>query len=98
MTDNKKDIDSLLNRWYDIKQEISELESKLSKCKSIIEKYMNDKDTDSVSNNTITATRREMSRTSISKKDLPESIWNKYSKESHFVTFTLRKKGKKELL
>jgi hypothetical protein len=39
-----------------------------------------------------------MNRTTISKKDLPLEIWNKYSKESFYSAFYISKKDEKKKL
>lgn len=89
------DIDNLLNRWYDAKQQISELEKKIEKYKTFAEKFMDSKQIDSISNDKFTLQRKEMNRTSLGKKDLPPEIWDRYAKESFFNAFYISKKKDK---
>lgn len=90
------DIDNLLNKWYDAKQEISILEKKIEKYKKLAESIMDSKNTDNLSNSLYVLQRRDMNRTSIGKKDLPLELWNKYAKESFFNAFYISKKERKK--
>ena len=90
----KSDIDELLKKWYDTKQEISLLEAKCEKFKKYADKIMKDANTHVLSNSIFTLQKKEMSRTSISKKNMPSELWNKYSTTSTFNTYNLTKKLK----
>ena len=90
----KSDIDELLKKWYDTKQEISLLEAKCEKFKKYADKIMKDSNTHVLSNSMFTLQKKEMSRSSISKKNMPSELWNKYSTTSTFNTYNLTKKLK----
>ena len=96
MSNNNKppsDISLLIDRWYELKENISLLETKLEKCKIIAEDYMDNNNIDSISSDNTILTRKELSRLSVSKKDLPSDIFNKYAKECHYTAFYINKKG-----
>jgi hypothetical protein len=90
-----EEIEELLNNWNKIKENISMLEKKMEQCKHTAEKLMDNNNTDKLDSKLYTLERRELNRTSISKKDLPEEIWNRFSKESFYNVFYLTQKNKK---
>lgn len=89
------DIENLLNKWYHSKQELSQLEKKIEKYKTIAENLMNKENTDVIKSDKYILQRKEMNRTTIGKKDLPEDIWNRYSKELFYNAFYISKKQEK---
>ena len=89
---NNKEIETLLDKWFSTKQEISKLESKCEKYKKCAEIILNNKNTNHISTDFHKLTRKEISRSSISKKDVPKDIWNKYSKTQSFPVYYLSEK------
>jgi len=87
------DINNLLDKWYEAKQEISSLEKKIEKYKMYIEDIMNKRNIDVLSSDKITVQRKEQNRTTISKKDLPSDIWDRYCKELFYNVFYISKKS-----
>jgi hypothetical protein len=83
------DIDELLKRWKEAKDEISELESKCEKYKRAVEKIMDSEDTNKLSSNSnsICVSRRILNRDTLSKKDVPKDIWEKYAKKLSYTAF-----------
>ena len=91
----EEDIENLLNKWYNSKQELSQLEKKIEKYKMLAENLMNKENTDVIKSDKYILQRKEMNRTIIGKKDLPEDIWNRYSKELFYNAFYISKKNEK---
>jgi hypothetical protein len=89
------DIDTLLDKWYNIKQEIALLEKKCDKFKKYAERIMNDKDVNLLSNSVYSLTKREMNRSVLLKEDIPRDIWNKYSKSISYPMYVIKKKKEK---
>ena len=89
------DIDNLLEKWHEAKREISLLEKKCEKYKKYSELIMSQKNTDSLSNNTYSLTKREMNRTILAKDDVPTEVWNKYSKSISYPMFIIKKRKEK---
>jgi hypothetical protein len=89
-----EDINNLLDKWYEAKQEISSLEKKIEKYKLYVEDIMNKRNIDVLSSDKITVQRKEQNRTTISKKDLPSDIWDRYCKELFYNVFYISKKNK----
>jgi hypothetical protein len=85
------DIDTLLDKWYDTKEQIGILEKKLEKYKKYAERIMDNEDKDELSNFNYKLTRRNMSRTTLSKEDMPKDIWNKYARNINYPMYILRK-------
>lgn len=91
---NDEDIDTLLEKWYTAKQDISLLEKKCEKYKKYAEKIMDCNRTDEITNDIYSLTRREMSRTILAKEDVPRDIWHKYSKSICYPMYVIKEKGK----
>ena len=89
------DIENLLNKWYSSKQELSQLEKKIEKYKNIAENLMNKENSDVIISNNFILKRKELNRTTIGKKDLPQDIWDRYSKELSYNAFYISKKDEK---
>ena len=89
------DIENLLNKWYNAKQELFQLEKKIEKYKVLAENLMNKENIDIIKSEKYILQRKEMNRTTIGKKDLPEDIWNRYSKELFYNAFYISKKNEK---
>lgn len=89
---DSKDIETLLEKWFETKQKISELEEKCEKYKRCTERIMNNKDINEISTSFHKVKRREITRTSLSKKDVPKDIWNKFSKENTYSVYYLTEK------
>jgi hypothetical protein len=86
------DIDELLKNWNDAKIEIASLEKKCDKYKKYCEKIMNKLDKNILTGTNFSVRRVDMERDSISKKDVPKDIWNKYSNRTSFSSFYLKQK------
>ena len=93
---NKTELDGFLENWYETKQEITKLENKIEKYKRIARKMMDENETDLLHNSTYKLARKDGSRTTIGKDDLPEDIWNRYSKKTYFTSFYISKNTEKK--
>jgi len=89
------DIYTLLQKWSEAKNEITNLEKKIEKYKRIATSIMDQQGNNTVSSDEYTLRRKEMSRTTISKKNVPQDVWNKYSKLSKYKAYYLSEKNKK---
>lgn len=83
-----------LEKWYEAKTKISLLEAKIEKYKRLIEAEMKANNTNKISKGKFNVTKRSMTRTTLSKDNVPVEIWNKYSTKSHYDTFFLKKNEK----
>jgi hypothetical protein len=85
------DISILLDRWYEAKQDLKDLEEKIEKYKKVATKLMKDSDSNVLSSNKYTLTRREMVSTRVLKADLPQDLWKQFSTTSRYPAFYLAK-------
>ena len=90
------DIENLLDNWYLAKQEICKLEKKIEKYKTIAENLMNKEKNDIISSANYILQKKECNRSTIGKKDLPEDIWDRYSKELFYNAFYISKRNEKK--
>ena len=86
-----KEIDILLEKWFEAKQELSTLEKKIDKYKKYADRLMNDNKVDFISNHYYTLTKKDMSRNSLLKDDVPPEIWNKFCRKINYPMFVLKK-------
>jgi hypothetical protein len=87
------DIQNLLKKWADAKTEIADLEKKIEKYKRVVNRFMDEKGNNTITSSQYTLRRKEMSRATISKKNVPTEIWNRYSKPSTYKAYYLSKKN-----
>lgn len=87
-----EDIDNLLDNWADAKEQISDLEHDIEKYKKLATKILYKNDTETISNNTFILKRRQFSKQTLSKNNVPKDIWHKYSKTTDCKAFYLSKK------
>jgi hypothetical protein len=83
------DIDDLLSNWYKTKQEITLLEQKCEKYKKVAEKIMCQKEKDVLKSDSYSLKKIDIVRSTISKNDVPNDIWEKYSKKSSYSSYYL---------
>jgi len=91
------DIENLLSKWHEAKQEIAVLEKKIEKYKAVATNLMDKNNIDVLTSSNFVLNRKEQNRTTISRKDLPEEIWNRYCKELFYNVFYISKKTEKKL-
>lgn len=89
-----QDMTTIMTKWSEDKKKIAEIEERIEKYKKIAGKYMDKERITSYSDSMYTLRRTTMSRSSITKNDVPENIWKQYSKSCSFPAFylTLNKK------
>jgi hypothetical protein len=85
------DVNDLLERWANAKQEIVELEAKIEKYKKLANKIMDKSDSKSIQGDYYSLSRKDITRKTISKNDVPEPIWEKYSRPCTYQGFYITK-------
>ena len=93
---NETNVDNLLEKWYEAKQQIIDLEGKIDKYKRIAENIMEHKNVETLINDKFVLHKKDINKTTISKKDLPIDIWDKYSKELFYSAFYISKANEKK--
>jgi hypothetical protein len=89
------DIEKILRDWSDAKKKSEKLEDNIKEYKRLISKEMNRQESDKISAGKYTVTRRRNTRTYITKDNLPEDIWKKYSTRCSYDALFLTDKGDK---
>jgi hypothetical protein len=82
-------IEETIEKYYVTKQRIQELEEKLARYKSIIEKEVEKKETFG----SYTVQKRTIKNERINKKDCPSDIWKTYAKTSLYTTLDIKKQS-----
>jgi hypothetical protein len=78
-----------LQEWNEAKMKISDLERKCERYKRLADGIMNKRGVDVIKSGDLTVKRKEISRTSISKPEVPKEIWNKYCKQVSYTAYYL---------
>lgn len=91
-----KDVDDLLDKWSESKQEIAELEKKCDRYKRLADKIMNSKGVLKLSSAYYNLTKRTLSRTTLAKKDVPKDVWIRYARETSYPAYYLTEKKSKK--
>ena len=85
------DINSLLEKWSDAKQEISDLEKKIEKYKRLAVRILSEQDADTLYGDEYQLVCKNISRTTISKRDVPNDIWSQYSRSCTYPAYYITK-------
>ena len=83
------DLDSTLEKWFEAKEKLGILETKIEKYKAEIAKTMNAKDIDKLVGTKYTVTRRRNTKSYISKESMPINLWKEYATKTSYDSFTL---------
>lgn len=85
-----------VEKFLEIKKQLSELEKRHEKYRKWIESYMEKEQMMEIEHDNITIKLTKQQRESVSKKDLPPEVWSKYAKRTSFNVIKVSKKGDKE--
>lgn len=88
------EIKDYLSKYIETKNKIKDLEKKAEKYNKIIQDYMTKESLNTIEHfhedSTYNFKKSIVSRESISKKELPREIWDKYCKSSSYVMITFK--------
>ncbi len=87
---NTTEIKDLVKKWYESKRKASEYEKLAEKTRDLIVSYMEEKSLDTIKTDDYVVTKKSMSRNFLTKKDMPDEIWQKYSTNKTFDTYYIR--------
>lgn len=88
---SSSDISTLLRKWSDAKAEITRLEKTIEKYKRVASKIMEKQGNSTLTGSGYTLRRKNMTRTTIGKRDVPQAVWEKYSRPCSFEAYYLSK-------
>ena len=88
-------IEETIEKYIEVKERISDLEKKQQKYKELIEEYLLSKGASSldqrVKDDLYNIKKTMCTKETISKKDLPVDIWEKYCSTSRYSMLTVKK-------
>ncbi len=85
-------MSDLLRDWYQLKQKIAALQAKETKIRQTMIRLMKEQNTQFLSAGEYSVKLTDSVRSSLSKKDCPPEIWDRYSKKTQVQTCQVRKK------
>lgn len=88
-------IDELLENWWKWRTVKLEADKKLGKYKKKIEKIMERENSNKIQSGKYIVSKRKTHATRLSKQNVPENIWEKYSTTTEYNTFTIKEVVKK---
>lgn len=83
--------DEDISKFIEIKIKMDELQKRHDKYRKIIEEHMLKQGLNSLEHQNYKIKKSLLSRESISKKELPQDIWDKYCKSSSYTTLRITK-------
>jgi len=105
MNNNKKDafkteqivkftpdeIDSIIKKWNETKNEAKRLRENEEKYKLVLGKIMDNYNTDIIKGSSLKVSRYQLSRKFLLKENIPKDIYDKYSTSRNITCFRLSK-------
>jgi len=88
-------IDELLENWWKWRTVKLEADKKLGKYKKKIEKIMERGNSNKIQSGKYIVSKRKTHATRLSKQNVPEDIWERYSTTTEYNTFTIKEVVKK---
>lgn len=85
-------IKDAVEEWYKAKERISFYEKQADRLKQKVSDYMKSKDVDTLVTTNHIVTKKQLSRDSLAKKDVPEDIWKKYAKNLSYEAYYIKEK------
>ncbi len=86
------DIKEKVSEWYKMKEQSAFFDKRANKLRNEIIEYMNEINIDSIMTSDYIVKKKEMSRESVTKKDLPQDVWDKYCKKLNYETLTIKER------
>ena len=90
------DMDQLLEKWADTRNNIATLEKKVDNYKKIAKQYLLRNNIKKYENEFFKLSQSVHERTSVQKKDVPKEIWEQYAKSKDVEYMTLTEKKAKQ--
>lgn len=83
---DSNDLEDLLHEYDKIKKERLILEKKEEKCKKLVNKLLDEQDSNTLVSENYKITRKTLKRLQLSKEAMPVEVYDKYAK---FVSYTV---------
>ena len=86
-------IEEEIQKYLEYKSKSSEIEKKLEKYKKLIKSFLKKSDLKKYESPIAIVTLQNAKKNTISKKDTPLDVWDKYSKETSYEILNVRSKN-----
>jgi regulator of replication initiation timing len=87
-------MEAVLDKWYQIKQEILDLEKDEETIRTKIKTSMEKHHMDTLTTPKYKVTLKQLTRETLARKDCPVEVWKHYCKKSEYSTVRLIKLSK----
>jgi len=84
------EVKDLVKKWYESKRKAADYEKIAEKTKDIIVSYMEENELDTIRTDDYVVTKKSMSRNFLTKKDMPEEVWQKYSRNKVYDSYYIK--------
>ena len=91
MSVSDENLDRLLSEWSKIKKQMNSLEQREVDIKKFISDMMDERKKSTLDTDNYQVKRRLQKKSHIKKDDVPNDIWNKYSVNSEYFVYTLKR-------
>ena len=88
-------MENLLEHYFEMKKKYDHYEKELKKIKEKIKEKVKDEPSRGFENELYKVTIQKLKRTSVSKNDIPSSLWEQYSIITPYEILSIREKKKK---
>jgi hypothetical protein len=94
---DKTDFEEVFKKYYEIYDEIKKLEKRQQRYKELIYDILESENTNKISSLNYIIEKKMIKSERINKSDIPNDLWNKYSKKSIYNTLLVKKKYSQDI-
>ena len=94
---DKTDFEEVFKKYYEIYDEIKKLEKRQQRYKELIYDILESENTNKISSLNYIIEKKLIKSERINKSDIPNELWNKYSKKSMYNTLLVKKKYNQDI-
>lgn len=94
---DKTDFEEVFKKYYEIYDEIKKLEKRQQRYKELIYDILESENTNKISSLNYIIEKKLIKSERINKSDIPNELWNKYSKKSIYNTLLVKKKYNQDI-
>jgi|MDTG01.4.fsa_nt_gb hypothetical protein len=87
-----EDIETLLDEWWNAKEEISLLKTKIEKYKKLATKIMKKRDVNSLASSSLQLRRKTQKTSRMLKGNVPTPVWDQYAVRTSHKAFYLTRR------
>ena len=89
LTDSE--LEKLFAEWYKVKIQVKKLTEQEEKIKKLVNKEMDREGSNKLESKHYICSRRSVGRETLSRKDVPNSVWEQYKKRTEYKNLILKK-------